>query len=376
VRTPRPTPLPWWWLAVVGLTLLALRRAPPEWIERWWAFGWVPATSAWWAPLSDLSPLPLVALWGGLLLLSWGLVVWRSRRAHWLDRLARGALPPLLALLLFDLSFAIGYRRAPLETRLGLPTVAASAEEWWGLGMALRAAVEGSAPLALERVALDAPWWHAAQASASACVRELEGLLSGRANPLPSTTRVRRLPAGLMLAGGFAGITDPLAHEVYVDGGLDPVSALQVALHEFGHAVLAAHEAEAELIGLLAAWRCDDPEVVFAGTLSALLQTSREGIRLFGAEALWAERFRALREDLPEVVGASWAAARAADARHRSPALTRVATVGYDQYLRSQGVTGGMADYSRGIALLAGVWVLCAGAPEGPRWCPPPTPGG
>jgi hypothetical protein len=220
-------------------------------------------------------------------------------------------------------------------------------------------------------VALAAPWWYAARASASDCVRALEAELTGRANPLALTTRVRLLPAGLMLSGGFAGITDPLAHEVYLDAGLDPVSAVQVALHEFGHAALAVHEAEAELIGLLAAWRCADQEVVFAGTLSALLQTSREGVRQFGGDAVWAERFQGLLEDLPEVVGASWVAARAAAERHRSPALTRVATVGYDRYLRSQGVSGGVADYSRGIALLVGVWVACTASDAGPSWCPP-----
>ena len=378
MHRPAATPWPWLALLLVAASLLALRAAPQGWIERVWAGVWVPHATTVTAALSDRSPIPLAALWLGLLLAGWLTLLWRLRRRSLADRLGWGLLPLALAVLLFDASFAIAYRRAPLEQRIGLPSAAAGPDLWWSLGVALRAEVERQAQFPLPSVARSAPWWDGALATAGGCVAELEQQLSGRAQPLAVPTRVRRLPAGSLLAGGFAGITDPLTHEVYVDAGLDPVGALAVALHEYGHAVLAAHEAEAELIGLLAAWRCHDPAVVFAGTLSALTQVSREGLQRFGASELWAARFRGLVADPPEVVRLAWSAAREAAAAHRSESLTRLAVSGYDRYLRSQGIDHGMADYGRGITLLVGVWWQCQQGPDGaaelPGWCPPLPP--
>lgn len=365
-----PSPWPWLLLSFTAGAIVALRAAPERWIEQVWAARWVPSVTSVTAAASDASPFPLVAVWASGLLIGSAALWWRSRRAPLLARAAWGLWPWLLVWLLFDASFGIGYRRAPLEKRLALPTQAASAEVWWALGSALREQVERSAPRSGVAVARDAPWWTRALASAGVCVAELEQQLAGRSVPLSVPQRVRRLPAGSMLAGGFAGITDPLSHEVFLDAGLDPVSALQVGLHEYGHAVLAAHEAEAELLGLLAAWNCSDPDVVYAGTLSALLQVSREGGRRFADDAVWAERFRALLHDLPAVVEASWQASREAAERYRSPSLARVAATGYDQYLRSQGVKIGIADYSRGIALLVGVWAGCQATGGTASWCP------
>ena len=363
----------WAWAALASLAGLwwALRSAPPAWIDDVWAHRYLPPLSHATAALADALPWSLTLL-GAVALLA-GVVALalagpggsRSARLAW-------AAVPLLALgPAFELAWGLGYRRTPLETRLGLPTAAPTADAAWGALDHLLAVAIASAPSDERRVALDAPWSTAAVAAGSACVASADAHASGRTAALRLPSGVRRLPAGFLLQGGFVGVQLPWWREPHVDGGLPPAAALATALHEFAHAAGWAREAETDALAVLAGLACPDPEVRFAAALHGLLRVRSELGRAVHEDEGWRAVLAARWATLPPAAGAAWAATSAAIARHRSAPVERVATAAYDTYLRSQGVTAGMADYDRAGVVLVAALAGCAADRSAP-WCAPP----
>lgn len=356
---------------LIALTLLALgwglaRQLPSAWIDGVWLALLTPPSLALRSALASASPLPLtlVAL---LAVLALALVAARRAGGGFGRRLLWGLVPLVALGPLFEFSFGLAYRRAPLAQLLDLPSEAASSEELLRFGERLRDLVWDLDPDDPEAVALGAPWNEAAMAAGGRCVAALEQQIAGRSAPLATSSRVRRLPAGTLLSGGFAGITDPWTLEVYVDAGLPPLAALQTALHEFGHALRFAREADTEALALIAGLGCDDPWVRFASASSALTQLQWEGIRRFGADAELRERFVALGTEAPPTLQVAQRASSEAGRLHRRAVAESVTRVGYDLYLRTQGIEAGLADYSRAAAILMAADLRC-GDRDG-AWC-------
>ena len=391
---PSATWLPWALLAAVAALWVVLRLLPAAWIDGPWARSWLPPVAALTAAAIDAAPLSLTLITAA----AWLAVVVAVAARRALAPRARAAWVLVLLVALgpaFELAWGLGYRRTPLEAHLGLGVAAPSAEDAWRALDRLLAAAIASAPapsgaaapsdaaassgaavaldaVALDAVALDAPWSTDALAAAAHCVAEADAFALGRDAPLRLPRRVRALPAGLLLSGGFAGFQAPWWREPHLDGGLPPVAALSTGLHELAHAAGWAREAETDALATLAGLACADPDVRFAAALHGLLLVRSELARVAQPDPAWRETLAARWATLPPAAGAAWAASRAATERYRSATVERAAVAVYDTYLRSQGVEAGIADYGRASVLLVNALRACdAGAAAAP-WCAQP----
>lgn len=383
--------------AIVALLGPAIQYAP-------WPQGWLDAGfMGWWFPrLTHLTTLSSAVGWSvtAVALAGWAAVLavcaaWallgRSRPEAPLGRSFSGAIsgrspssghrwwtfwltlawPAALLVVAFPLTFGLAYRTGDLTAAVaarldGRATDPWSTDDGESLAERLIAILMATAPDAPSgEHAADMP--AALVADAARCVastaetvrREfLPATLAGgtRAGGTPVggagrtvpgvlvavPSRVKTLPAGTLLRGGYAGIVSPWLLEPHVDGGLPATAGLAVALHELAHTAGFAREAEAEAIGLLAGIRCDDPAVKYAAALrlagSLLTTADPETARAYVAR--WPER---ARQD-----------SRAADAaalRYGDPRLQRAADAVYDAYLRRQGGADGLGEYANGTAL-------------------------
>ncbi|MFU8888178.1 MAG: DUF3810 family protein [Trueperaceae bacterium] len=365
--TRRSRIVPWALLAGLAAAWAALRMLPAGWIDGPWAAGVLPPLSAASAAWIDASPVSLTLVGA----IAWLVVVAIVATRPTLARASRLAWALVLVTALgptFELAWGLGYRRTPLEAQLALGAAAPTAEPTWAaLDRLLEVAIV-SAPTTSDAVALDTAWRDDAFAAAAACVAAADAFVLRRGAPLRLPERVRSLPAGLLLAGGFAGFQSPWWREPHLDGGLPPVAATSVALHELAHAAGWAREAETDALATLAGLACAEPDVRFAAALHALLLVRAELARVAGDDPAWRARLDAAWARLPAVAGEAWAASRAASERYRSTTAERAAAAVYDGYLRTQGVEAGIADYGRAGVLLLNALAACAEGASAP-WC-------
>jgi hypothetical protein len=371
--TPRARWLPWVALAALAATWWALRLLPVGWIDGPWAVGLLPPLSAATAAWIDATPVSLTLVGAA----AWLIVVVSVAARRTLARRSRLAWVLVLVASLgptFELAWGLGYRRTPLEARLGLGVEAPTAATTWAALEGLLAVAIASAPPSSETVALGAAWQDDAFAAAAPCVAAADAFVLRRDAPLRLPGRMRALPAGVLLSGGFAGFQAPWWREPHLDGGLPPVAAMSTALHELGHAAGWAREAETDALATLAGLACGHPDVRFAAALHALLLVRAELGRVEHDDPAWRARLDAAWATLPAAAGDAWAASRAALVRHRSATVERAAEVVYDGYLRVQGVEAGIADYGRAGVLLVNALAACdRSSPAAPApWCAQP----
>ena len=372
--TPRARWLPWAALAALAAAWSALRLLPVGWIDGPWASGVLPPVSAATAAWIDASPVSLTLASAGV----WLLLVIAVAARRTLARTTRlGWVLVLVAALgpTFELAWGLGYRRTPLEAQLGLGTEAPTAASAWAALERVLGVASASSPPEVASVALGAAWRDDAFAAAAGCVAAADAFVLRRDAPLRLPGRVRALPAGVLLSGGFAGFQAPWWREPHLDGGLPPVAATSVALHELVHAAGWAREAETDALATLAGLACGHPDVRFAAALHALLLVRAELGRVEHDDPEWRARLDAAWETLPAAAGDAWAASRAALLRHRSATVERAAEAVYDGYLRVQGVEAGIADYGRASVLLVNALAACAATPPSVApapWCVQP----
>lgn len=367
--TPRRGRTPSWLLALALLALLALNvlllLAPPAWLERvWFASVW-PVWPAATALLQALVPWPITVL--VLLLVSLGLVAWAAWRPPRGRRLVLTLLvwTSLLAAT-FVPAWGAAYRRVPVATTLAFATDGSQPET---LLVALEQLVERvgvdapTRPLALvvDRASLDD-----AVAAAALCVATTDAFVSGRRVALPRS--VRPLPAGTLLRTGYAGISLPWLLEPHVDAGLPPASWLAVATHELTHAAGWAREADTDALSVLAGLRCDHAWVRYASALHGVRLVSTSLRPLVSAGSADQARMQSALAALPMVAHDDRAALRAAAERWYTPRVAHAVSRVYDGYLRSQGVSDGIADYAAAGALVGAALAACGSASDAP-WC-------
>lgn len=319
--------------------VLSLVPWPPALVERVYLRFLLPAVTSVTAPVVSASPLPLTLL--GLVLLTTTvallLVAGDRRRRRAGVRLAGGAV--LALLLLFPLTFGLGYRLPKLADRPPAADTELDDTTTRRVAQTVLSRLQVSAALLGPTTTSELAAGEA-YAAAARCVSDLATeLRSGQRVSVPD--RVKRLPAGLQLRFGFAGLALPWLLEPHVDAALPPASALATALHEFAHTAGFAAEAEAEAVGVVAGLECADMRVAYAASLRLARQLA--------AAMPEAER-QAYAAQWPPRAHQHVRAEAAAVARFRGPLAPGVAAV-YDLYLRSQGEAEGMREYDRGTEL-------------------------
>lgn len=354
-------------LVAAGVAAMAwglLRLAPASWIDGAWAHVVLPGLTN--AARPALGSVP-GSLTGATLAVALVVVLAAAARRGAAYRLALLLAAVAIAGATFDVAWGVGYRRTPLEARLGLPVGAPTAADLLAATDRLIAVATEAAPADPASIDRGAPWPATSWTAAAACVAAADAVVSGRRTPLALAGTVRRLPAGTMLSGGFAGFVGPWWREPHLDGALPPAAARATALHELAHAAGWAREAETDALGVLAGLRCDVPELRFAAAVHALDLLRAERTRI--AEGAPDEALERRLATLPAAAGRARAAARDAAAAYARPAVRSAVGATYDAYLRVQGVDAGLADYGRAGVLVVAALARCDRTPE-PLLCP------
>lgn len=318
--------------ALAAVTAVRLVPGGPE----AWARHLYPALSRAIVPLSERAPWPWTPL-AGLAVIVAVVALARtapSRRRAW----ARAVGVVLLLAAGFEATWGLHGARPGATDRLGLAPAGAAVASVPIDEAELRRLAERLEEL----LVLDAPVGRFDEPDAYAAVRrELSAFAPGVRLP----QRGKRLPPGWLGALGVAGVISPWTLEAHVDGGLPAWARVAVSAHELAHLAGFAGEADAELLGLLAALRSDHPHARYAAALRAWASLPVT-VRTPAALPTRAEEdLRALREAL--------AARRDAWA---DPAWRL-----YDLWLRGRGQEEGVAGYANGPRLLAraaeaGLW--------------------
>ncbi len=358
-----------WLLALALLMLLGLNAllllVPPAWLEGVWFAGVWPLWAAVTAPIQALLPWPVTLTM--LVSISLGLVLWGAWRPPRGRRVVLASLAwTTLLLSTFVPTWGAAYRRVPLATTLEFATAGTERDTLLGVLEQLVEQVAADAPsrpLALEvdRAALDD-----AVMAAARCVAATDAFVSGRPVALPRG--VRALPAGTLLRTGYAGISLPWLLEPHVDAGLPPAAWLAVATHELTHAAGWAREADTDALSVLAGLRCDHPWVRYASALHGVQVVSTALRPLLQAGSADQARMRSALAALPSVAQDDRAALTAAVSRWYAPRVAHAVSRVYDGYLRSQGVSDGIADYAGAGALVGAALAACGPAGDAP-WC-------
>lgn len=324
--------------AAAALALAWYLALPPPraWVERVYARGFYPRLAELVVPATNALPVSLAALLALLVPLAWLAAALVLARARAWDRLLWLTLG--LAVVVagwFVLAWGLNYRRASVEAQFGL-AVRDDPQDAEALLAYLLAALRRDVGAERDE--------SRAQAALRRALQALVAEATGVTPSLPA--RPKLLPPGLLIRlGSASGVMSPWTLEPHVDGALSEVGRLAVGLHEFAHVAGYAGEADADLVAALAGMRAEDGY----GRYAVALRTFADALARLPAEA----RARWL-EQLPPRAREDLVALQAPFARYAPPAwLLALQQSAFDRYLRSQGVTAGVADYGRAFALLA-----------------------
>ena len=323
-------------LAVAAVLLaVAAALAPAQTIEAWYARGLYPSLSRTLVPLTSALPFPVAVVGkaGALVLFIFGLVRALVRRRGLGRRLLEALMGLALITIWFYLAWGLNYGRLPASQLLALPAAEPTVERWSDLATALARVVTDHADAEPD-----------VAGAVTALARSLEQLtreISGVRVTLPD--RIRRLPAGSLLASGFSGVVSPFTLEAHVDGGLPEAARVAVAAHELAHLAGFAGEADADLLAAVAGLQAPH---AYARYATALYAWSRVTAGL--SEEARSEQL----EKLPQRSRDDLARSREVAVGFRRDGLATWVTALYDRYLRSQRVSAGVGDYDLGAGLL------------------------
>ncbi|MEM1216000.1 MAG: DUF3810 family protein [Bacteroidota bacterium] len=335
-----------------GIFALLIRWvASPEWIERYYSQGFFPLLRLVWDyAVGSWLPVAFVYILILLLLVRWirSLYRWSKRRGRdrWWAALAHvlGFLGWLV--LTFLLLWGFNYGRVPVEDRLGLDwsnlpdtLIAEQVKAEARVLTTLRAKLQrpDSIPLRSDLFPTDQ----------EAQLRQaLEDALAYYAYPVVGRVRGRQLvPKGIFLHFSSAGLYLPWTGEGHIDAGLLPLQQAYVLTHELAHGYGFGDEGTCSFWAYLASYYVESPTLVYTIRLGYWRSLA----------AAWSRQDRAaylaFRATLPPGIRADLEAINANILAYPdwTPVLRDVA---YDAYLRSQGITEGLANYSKVIKMV------------------------
>ncbi|MEZ4608594.1 MAG: DUF3810 family protein [Deinococcales bacterium] len=306
-------------------------------IEKLYSQGFYPQLSRFLVPLSEQVPLNLSLMLLLFILLMNVLALFRRLRQRrlglWLSHL-------LLTLGILGISFMLfwgtNYKRQSLSSHLKLDEAAISSQELDSLAEALLGILHREANTSRD---VDS----ALAANRLAMERLLRELNLQDIPQLPQS--VKEVPSGLLLRfANSSGVMMPWLLEANVDAALPVASFVHVASHELAHSAGFAPEADAELLASLAGFNSGNGFARYAAALASFQDVS--------AALSEAKREKYLAE-LPSIAKDDWNALIAISQKYAAPPwLASTQRQLYDGYLRSQGVSNGIANYSDSLKLL------------------------
>ncbi len=165
--------------------------------------------------------------------------------------------------------------------------------------------------------------------------------------PTPGKVRARYLyPKGTLLRISTAGFYFPFVGECHVDPGLHPLQIPYVMAHEFAHGFGIGDEGTCNFIAFLTCKNSNDPVMNYTGALSYWKSIAAQ-YRRFAPEEYKAFRAANIPQGIKDHIQ------KINIQMDKYPDLfpvVRDAT--YDAYLKTQGITEGMKNYSRVVLLV------------------------
>lgn len=338
--------------AVMGLAVLALTVTPSSaFVERRFANGLYPGIQQWltsWSNQTGVALFDFLALAVGLLAI--GLVVRSMRRAfraRSISPLLRGGVAVAslgsVVYLWFLLAWGLNYARPDLESRLAYEP-----------GNVTPGGVRSLADRAVAEVNRLHPAAHShgfpgPDEVPPALVKSFHGIERRIGRPMSTVpSRPKHTLFGWFFrSAGVDGMHAPFLLETLLNPDLTPPERPAVLAHEWAHLAGYAPEDEASFVGLIAAMHADP-----ASQYSAWLALLHEVAVLLSRDdqlQLFAKLDEGPRRDREAISRRQ---------QSRIELVSRASWHTYDQYLKTQGVTEGVASYSRVVRLLLGTRAL------------------
>jgi hypothetical protein len=330
---------------VVRLILLltavavAVLPVPARLVEAHYSEGLYPVLQRALTRTSNLVPIALLDVAGGLLVLLAVVALVRKYRTSGAARATRWAAGSALAAaavvyLLFVALWGLNYRRVPLERKLEYDAVRVNHEGVGRLARTALAEVNALAEVDRDGTPLDA----LAQAFADAHLR------LGAARPAVVGRPKTSVLVPYFRHAAIDGMTDPFFLEIIVNTDVLPFERPFVVAHEWAHLAGYADESEANFVAWVTCVGASDAGARYSGWLAAYQHA---------VAVLPREERRALNADLHPHAAADLRAI-AERLGKATPAIRQAARNAYDTYLRANRVEEGIESYGAVLRLMLG----------------------
>lgn len=253
------------------------------------------------------------------------------------------------AVFFFLLLWGFNYGRIPVEQQLSLQlkplNIQELKEELYEEAEAiiqLRALIPGADTSAIPAAALPEDLEDQVRFT-------LEGVLDEQGFPVVGNVRAKRIyPKGIFLRFSSSGMYFPWSGEGQVDAGLDPLSIISVMAHELAHGYGFGDEGTCNFWAYVTCAAADDPLIAYAGHL--------DHFRTLAAHYLHydQEAYFEFRAQLPIGIQADLDAINE-NLRQYPDILPELRYVAYDTYLKAQGISEGIKNYSR-VVMMVKAW--------------------
>ena len=350
----------WIGLGTLAYTLHLVIGINSKLVEALYSRRIFPAFRYIWDFTFGLSPIPLVYLFTGLLLLWFIIWIWKARKKRARKDKSNWWRPAAIFFLgiakilgatvfFFYILWGFNYNRVQIEESLNLelaPLDSASIriETEWAVDKA--AAARNAIPEA-DEAALNSQ--SIPKNLESIIRRGLTEVLRSMDYPAPGRVRGRFLwPPFVLMGFGGSGIYIPFVFEGYSSSGLLPVSRPFNMAHEMSHSFGFTDEGTCNFLAWLACEATQVPFIQYSGRLVYWNYIFGEFRRAFPKEA------RQIGSRLPPGMTADLRAI-AENWRKYEGRLSRVSEKVYSRYLKSQGIAEGIKSYNR-LILLATAW--------------------
>ncbi len=340
-------------LFITLLTLWFLVPISKTQVEQIYSQGIYATTTNWLVPLISQTNISISGIFALILLLSLIISFFSSLKPSKRGMSRQHKLGYWLLNLLIWLGFlstwfiiiwGANYKRESIETQLSLTEKPISSKDVHLLAESL-----------LQIIVEDVN----AKQDASRALASIRDSLTKIVNDVHGNTpalpkKIKTLPKGTIIYwGNAAGVLSPWFLEAHVDSALPPAEFVAVGAHELAHVAGYAGEADADLLGALAGLKSDDAFARYAVALR-LFRTLVYQFTYQAEEQVFKDTLPENWQDtLPKQALQDWQDAINSYQRYAPPEkYTQIQSRVFNWYLHSQGISEGIADYSRIVKLL------------------------
>jgi hypothetical protein len=244
-----------------------------------------------------------------------------------------------ILLIWFSLAWGANYRRTPLRERLDFDRARVTREAAIEMTRTSVRELNRLHPIAHSR-----PWptLEALPTTLGGAFADVQTAIGQRALAVPGRPKSTVMQAWFQWAA-IDGMTDPFFLETLVNSDALPIERPFIVTHEWSHLAGFAHEAEANFLGWVICQRADT-QAQYSAWLSLYFHLAG-GLAPADRRAIDADLQDGPRRDMNAII---------ARYQKSAPRVRVVAWRMYDQYLKANRVTEGIASYDAVVTLILG----------------------